>query len=129
MAQGTKKILIVDDDDFLVDVYASRFREAGFDVDVALSGDVAIEKLKAGFNPDVVTLDVMMPRANGFDVLSTIQKEQLMKKGIVVMISNIAGKHDIQKGLRMGARAYFVKINHTPAQIVGRVEKLLEHKT
>ncbi|PIR69657.1 MAG: two-component system response regulator [Candidatus Niyogibacteria bacterium CG10_big_fil_rev_8_21_14_0_10_46_36] len=121
-----KKILIVDDDDFLLDVYASRFREAGFEVEVAMNGEEGVEKLRNGFRPDVVSLDVIMPRKSGFEVLAQIQQEQLMRGGIIVMLSNVSDKHDIQKGKRMGAHGYFVKVSHTPSQIVDKIESLLQ---
>lgn len=126
MAKGVKKILIVDDDDFLLDIYASKFREAGFDVEVAFGGDEGIEKLRGGFRPDVLSLDVIMPRKNGFETLSAIRKEGLMKNGITVMVTNASDKHDIQKAMRMGVDGYVVKMNHTPLQIVRRIEELLK---
>lgn len=126
MAKEIKKILIVDDDDFLVDIYASKFREAGFDVEVAFGGDEGIEKLRNGFRPDVLSLDLIMPRKNGFETLSAIRKEGLMKNGITVIVTNASDKHDIQKAMRMGVDGYLVKINHTPSEIIRRVEELLK---
>ncbi|MBU2109750.1 response regulator, partial [Patescibacteria group bacterium] len=58
---GKYKILIIDDDEFLVDMYSIKFREQGFDVEIAFSGNEAIEKIKSGLNPDMILVDLVMP--------------------------------------------------------------------
>jgi len=72
MAEQKKKILIVDDDVFLLDMYAMKFNQNNFEVNTATDGADAIEKLKGGFIPDVILLDVIMPKMDGFEMLQQI---------------------------------------------------------
>ena len=70
------KILIIDDDEFLLDMYAVKFKEKGFEVDVACGGKEALDKIKEGISPEVVLLDVVMPGMDGFELLETIRKRK-----------------------------------------------------
>lgn len=127
MITETKKILIVDDDDFLIDMYALKFREAGFEVDAASNGNDALEKLRASAKPDVLLLDVIMPKMDGFEVLAVIKKEKLMEGRLIILLTNLGQRSDIEKGFRMGATDYLVKAHHTPSQIVEKIEALLKN--
>lgn len=128
-ASQKTKILIVDDDDFLLEMYALKFREAGFDVDIASCGEEAVDKLKEGEKPNVLLLDIIMPKMNGFEFLSFIKKEKLLEDNMkVIILTNLGQKSDVDKGLRLGADDYFVKAHHTPSEIVGKVENLLLKK-
>lgn len=121
-----EKILIVDDDDFLLDMYALKFREAGFDVDVASKAEDALEKFRKGDKPNILLLDIIMPKMDGFDFLAILKKEKLLGPECrIVILTNLGQKSDIEKGLRLGADDYFVKAHHTPSEIVEKVENLL----
>lgn len=122
------KILIVDDDDFLSDMYALKFREAGFEVEAVSNGDAALEILRGMERPDALLIDGIMPQADGFAILATVKKEKLMEGKPIVLLTNLWHRSDIEKGLRMGASDYFVKMHHTPSQIVEKVKLLLSKK-
>ncbi len=83
-----KKILIVDDDDFLLDMYAMKFREAGFLVDIAKNGEEALNKAKE-VQPDVVLLDVVMPKMDGFEVLRTLKQNAIIPNALIFILSNL----------------------------------------
>jgi len=128
MESPGKKILIVDDDEFLLDMYALKFRESGFDVEMAHGGEEAMQKIRGGLNPNVLLLDVVMPTLDGFDVLKLIKKENLIPAAVLVMLTNLGQKEDVEKGMRLGARDYIVKAHFTPSEVVKKVSALLEKK-
>jgi len=123
-----KKIFIVDDDDFLADMYVIKFRESGFEVEAAKSGAEFLEKVRSGFVPDVLLLDIVMPDVDGFDVLGLIKKENLLPKCILVILTNLGQKEDVEKGLKLGAHDYIVKAHFTPSEVVNKVLTLLDKK-
>lgn len=122
------KILIVDDDEFLLDMYALKFRETGFEVEVARGGEEALGKIRGGFNPQVLLLDIVMPAVDGFDVLRTVKKENLIPQTLLVVLTNLGQKEDIEKGLHLGAHDYIVKAHFTPTEVVKKVLALLEKR-
>lgn len=122
--QNAKKVLIVDDDEFLLGMYALKFKEAGFMVEVGRDGDEAL--LKAGsFKPDVVLLDVVLPGTDGFEVLRILRERQVISK--IVMLTNLGQRDDRERSLALGAEDYIVKAHATPSEVVDRVTQLLHH--
>ncbi|QQG46142.1 MAG: response regulator [Candidatus Niyogibacteria bacterium] len=122
-----KKILIVDDDEFLLDMYAIKFRESGFEIEVTISGPSALDKIKNGFSPDIILLDIVMPGMDGFEFLKQLKKENLAPSAEVVILTNLGQKEDVQKGLAMGAKDYVIKAHHTPSEIVAKVKSILSN--
>ncbi len=119
-----KKILIVDDDDFLLDMYAMKFREAGFLVDIAKNGEEAISKAKE-VQPDVMLLDVVMPKMDGFEALRILKEGNIIPNALIFILSNLGQKEDIERGLKLGARDYIVKAQFTPSEVVAKVKSFL----
>ena len=122
-----KKILIVDDDSFLLDMYALRFTQAGFDVETATNADETLKKLRAGLIPDVCLFDVVMPSIDGFEMLEIINKESLIPKTTKIFLSNLGQEQDIDRGKSLGAASYIVKANSTPSEVVSHVNKVLQN--
>jgi len=120
-----KKILLVENDPFLIDIYVSRLREEGYKVEVALDGERAMEKIKKE-KPDLLVLDIILPKMDGWDVLKEITKEVQLKKIKVIILSNLGEQKEIKKGLEMGAVDYLVKANYTPSEVVEEIKKILE---
>jgi len=123
--ENNKKILIVDDDEFLLDMYATKFRSVNIDVEIASNVPEALDKIYAGFNPQVVLLDLIMQGPDGFDFLERVKKENLLKDSKIIILSNLGQKEDIEKGLKMGAYSYLIKAYYTPSEIVKKVKELL----
>ncbi len=121
-----KKILIVDDDSFLLDMYALRFTQAGFDVETASSAGEVLEKLRNGLAPVVCLFDVVMPSMDGFEMLETINQEGLIPKSIKIYLTNLGQEQDLARGKALGAASYIVKANSTPSEVVEKVNKVLE---
>ncbi len=121
-----KKILIVDDDSFLLDMYSLRFTQAGFDVVTAMNANETLEKLRAGLQPVVCLFDVVMPSIDGFEMLETINQENLIPTSIKIYLTNLGQKQDLARGKALGAASYIVKANSTPSEVVAHVNKALQ---
>jgi len=123
-----KKILIVDDDKFLLDMYATKFSEHAFEVDTAMNGGDVIEKLASGENhPDIMLLDIVMPGTDGFGVLQELKDKKLINGMTVIILSNLGQQEDIDKGLTLGAHGYIVKASATPSEVVVRVSEIIKN--
>lgn len=120
-----KKVLIVDDDKFLLDMYTIKFNENNFDVVAALGSIEALSKIKEGVDPDVALLDVVMPAMDGFELLEAIKRDRLLPNAKVIILSNLGQQSDIDKGKALGADGYIVKANATPSEVVGKVKEIL----
>ncbi len=126
MAARKRKILIVDDDHFLIDMYSLKFKEAGYDVDTAEGGKVALEKLahKSAL-PDVVLLDLIMPGVGGMEVLKEVKEKNLSPGSIFIVLSNQGQAADIARAKELGADHYIVKASAVPSEVLVEVEKKL----
>jgi DNA-binding response OmpR family regulator len=124
-----KKILLVEDDPFLIDIYQKKLRDSGFKVDVANDGEKALEILKEK-NFDLMLLDIVLPKIDGWKILEEIRKMKKEKKDLekmkIVIWSNLGEKDDVKKGLSLGATSYLIKANFTPSEVVREIEKLLK---
>ena len=123
-----KTILIVDDDEFLLDMYAVKFREFGFSVEISFSGQEALDKIRGGLSPDIILLDGIMPNMDGFEFLQMVKKGSLLKNTKIIILTNLGQKEDIKKGMELGADDYVVKAYFTPSEIVQKVDLLLKQK-
>lgn len=127
MEENKIKILIVDDDVFLLDMYSLKFKEAGFQVEVAENGEAAIKKIKE-INPGVILLDVVMPKMDGLETLRQIKKDKIAEGAKIIVLTNLGQKEDIEKGLKLGADDYIVKAHFTPTEVLNKVKALLGTK-
>jgi len=124
-----KKILLVEDDQFLIDIYQKKLKDSGFEVEVAKDGEKALEILKEK-EFDLMLLDIVLPRIDGWKILEEIRKMKGEKKDLekmkIVIWSNLGEKEDVKKGLSLGATSYLIKANFTPSEVVKEIEKLLK---
>ncbi len=126
MSKTKVKILIVEDDQILRDMYGAKFTAEGFEVLTAENGLIGLEVAKTK-KPSAILLDVMMPKLDGFATLKEIKADKSLKKIPVVMLTNLGQEEDIRRGQELGADDYFVKANQTPAEIVAKVKTLLNN--
>lgn len=119
-----KKILIIEDERFLLEMYDMRLTAAGFEVITALEGKeglhLAVEK-----KPDLIILDIVLPGVSGYEILRMLKKDPDTKDITVLVFSNLGQEEEIQKGLDLGASDYVVKTDVTPSQLVEKVKKML----
>ena len=128
MAEARKKILLVDDDKFLVDMYTVKFREASFDIIPAFSGEEAMDRLKEGLDPDAVILDLIMPGMSGFDFLSAVRQNKLAGRAAFIVLSNQGQHSDIEEAKKLGIDGYIVKANTIPSEVLEQVVEILKKK-
>ena len=122
--KGKPYVLIAEDDSFVGDIYRTKLEEAGIEVEVALDGKKALEKMQEHV-PDVLLLDILMPYMDGMDVLRELQKKEAWKNIPVLMLTNLSEKENIQQALSLGARGYIIKSHFTPAEVLAKVQELL----
>ncbi len=119
--QTKKKIFVVDDDRFLLDMYTFKFKEKGFEVVQALGSVDALDKIRGGISPDVILLDIVMPMMDGFELLGIIKNENLAPQAKVIILSNLGQSADVEKGRALGADGYVIKASSTPSEVVDKV--------
>lgn|SRR3989338_6700988 len=119
------KVAIIEDEQFLASMYATKFELEGFAVIRAGDGAEGLRLIKES-KPDMVLLDVVMPRVDGFEVLSNLRSDPSTAKLPVILLTNLGQRADIEKGLKLGANDYIVKANYTPAQVVAKVKEHLK---
>ncbi|OGC04389.1 hypothetical protein A2276_08590 [candidate division WOR-1 bacterium RIFOXYA12_FULL_43_27] len=126
MTNNKKKILIAEDDVFVADIYHTKLTQEGFDVAVAEDGRIAMKKLGEGYAPDLMLLDIMMPRMNGLEVLAEMKKDEKLKNIKVILLSNLSQKEEIKEGMALGAADYLVKSYFTPSEVLKKVNEYLK---
>ena len=119
-----KKILIVEDDVFIRDIYQVKFSQEGFNVVLAENGIEALKKMEETV-PDIILLDIIMPYMDGMETLKNIRKNDAWKKIPIIMLTNISEKEKVTQGLDEGASDYMIKSHFTPSEVVGKVNALL----
>jgi DNA-binding response OmpR family regulator len=118
-----KKIMIIEDDHFLSSLVKARLEKDNFSVIQAFDGDQAIAMLRTEV-PNLVMLDLIMPKVNGFEVLKTISLTPGLERIPVVIVSNLAQDSDIQKAKELGAKEYFVKVKISIDDLVAKIKSL-----
>jgi len=116
------KILIIDDDKFLLDMYSLKFSKGGYDVNTAFNGEEAINKIKEGYIPDVILSDVIMPVMDGLKFLKNLHSENLAPKATIVMLSNQGQNEDIETAKSLGIDGYIVKALTIPSEVLEQVD-------
>jgi CheY-like chemotaxis protein len=120
------KIMLTDDDDFLVDMYVTKFNNSGIGVEACKSGNALLEKLRAGTKSDLILLDIVMPQITGLEVLKKMREEKLAVGIPVVMLTNQSDEKDITEAKSLGTAGYIVKSAATPSEVVSEVLHILE---
>jgi len=118
-------VLIVEDEDFLIRTLEDNLKAEGYAVDIAKNGEEAIEKIGKN-KPNLVLLDILMPKKDGFYVLGEIKKNLEWKLIPVIVLSNLGEDTTIKKALEMGADDYFVKSQHPIQEVIEKVKDYLE---
>jgi len=118
------KVLIAEDDVFILEMYLVKFSTDGFEVLTASNGEETLKKIKEE-KPDVVLLDLLMPKMDGWGVLSKIE-ECGGEKPIIIVLTNLGDKKNIDKALSMGVDDYLIKSFFTPEEIVLKMKKIVE---
>ncbi len=124
MAENTKKILIVDDDTFLLNMYSLKFSKNNYEVTTCQNGNDALKKLQEGFTPDIVLLDVIMPGIDGLELLHQIREQKLVTNATIVMLTNQSDTADIEKAKSLNVNGYIVKATTIPSEVITEVTRI-----
>jgi len=122
-----KWVLVVEDDAYINKAYAAKFAHEGIEAEFALDGEEAMQNLKAAeSNPSLIMLDLMLPKKNGFEVLTDIKASPKLKKIPVIILTNLGQETDAKRGLDMGANEYLVKADTKIVEIVEKIKSYLK---
>ncbi len=119
-----RTILLVEDDTFLAGMYVTKLELEGFRVILASDGDQAVALAKRE-KPQLMLLDVVIPKKSGFDVLREVKADEDMKSITVILLTNLGQKEDVQKGFKLGASDYLIKAHFMPSEVVAKVKRLV----
>ena len=122
-------ILIVDDDEFLIDMYCLKFSQAGHNIQSASGTETALAKLESGYTPDAVVFDLVMPKMDGFELLEQIREKKLAPGAALIVLSNQGEKGDLERAKELGAVGHIVKANAIPSEVLSMVESIIEDNT
>ncbi|NCN25128.1 response regulator [Candidatus Falkowbacteria bacterium CG10_big_fil_rev_8_21_14_0_10_37_14] len=118
------KIVLVEDEQFLLEMYKMKFTADGYEVYTASNGVEAL-KVIAESKPDIVLLDLVMPKMDGYETLKHLRADAATAKLKVYLLSNLGQTGEIDRGVKEGANGYFVKSSMTPSQLSAEVKKVL----
>ena len=119
-----KKILIIEDDVFLSNIYSKKFESEGYKVFFALDGKKGLNLIKQK-NPNIILLDLMLPSMTGFEILEAMAKDQEIKNIPVILLTNINDQDEINRGYDFGVKDYVIKTFFTPSEVVEKVNKFV----
>ncbi|MFA6588012.1 MAG: response regulator [Patescibacteria group bacterium] len=122
---GKKTILLVEDDTFLAGMYVTKLELEGFRVLLASDGEQAVVLAKKEI-PNIMLLDIILPKKSGFEVLQEIKASASTKNIPVILLTNLGQKEDVQKGLKLGAVDYLIKAHFMPSEVVAKVKRLVK---
>jgi DNA-binding response OmpR family regulator len=114
-------VLLIDDDKFLLDMYATKFTQAGYNVHASLSVRNALDTLRGGYNADAVIFDLIMPQEDGFFLLDTLRMEKLANGAALIALSNQSNEEEQKRAMDLGATHYIVKASMIPSEVVDAV--------
>jgi CheY-like chemotaxis protein len=123
-----KKVLLVDDDTFLLDMYAVKFKNQGYDVRSCNDAESALKVLHDGYIPDALLVDMIMPGMDGIDFVSVVRKENLASKSVIIMLTNQGMPEDIVRAKKLNVEGYIIKATTIPSDVLRETEKILSAK-
>lgn len=121
------RILLVEDDEFLAGMYVAKLDLEDFTVSHANDGEKGL-KLAMEEKPDIILLDIILPKMSGFDVLKDLKVDPQTKDIPVVLLTNLGQRDDVQKGLDLGAADYLIKAHFMPSEVVEKIKKIIASK-
>lgn len=125
---SAKKILLVDDDKFLLDMYAIKFSKSGYQVKTADSTDGGLKLVRDGYIPNVMLVDIVMPGMDGLDFVAAIRKERIVPNAVMIMLTNQGSSDDISRAKKLGVDGYIVKATTIPSEVLNEVERIINNK-
>ncbi len=123
-----KKVMLVDDDTFLLDMYSLKFKNSGYEIIAVNNPEEALEKLKSGENPDIVLFDLVMSGIGGWGFIKAVRENNLAEDAVCIVLSNQGQQVDYDTAKLYNVDGYVVKAMATPSEVLTEVEKIYKEK-
>jgi DNA-binding response OmpR family regulator len=121
-----KKILFIEDESDLQKTFSDVLEKKGYEIIMALDGEVGL-KLAKSKNPDLILLDLILPKIHGFDVLKELKSDPKTKDIPIIVLTNLEGMADINKAIELGATTYLVKAHYSLDEVIKKIEGALRN--
>lgn len=121
-----EKILIIEDEEVLLSLLQERLIQEGYQVDIAKDGQEGLEKIRK-IKPDLILLDIIMPRMGGFEVMEEISKDKELKTIPVIIVSNSGQPVELERAKKLGVRDWLIKTDFDPQEVIDKVKKQLDN--
>lgn len=122
-------VFLVDDDQFLLNMYTLKFKTSGFDVETANNATAGLQKLRDGMTPDIILCDLVMPGMDGLELIKRIKEEKLSPTSAIIVLTNQGQSADIEKAQALVVDGYIVKASTIPSEVVEEAKAILAKKT
>lgn len=119
-----KKILLIEDEEIMINLLQRKLIKEGYDVSLARDGEEGLKRLRE-INPDIVLLDIIMPKMGGFEVMEEIARDEELKKIPIMVISNSGQPVELDRAQKLGARDWLIKTEFDPQEVADKVIKLI----
>jgi len=124
-AKFMKKILIIEDEEVLSNLLQKKLSQEGYQVDITGNGQKGLEKIRKN-KPDLILLDIIMPKMGGFEVMEELHKDEELKDIPIIIISNSGQPVEIDRAKKLGVRDWLIKTNFDPQEVIDKVKKQFE---
>jgi len=121
------KILIIEDEQTILKAISIALEDAGFEVRTAIDGESG-ENTAIAETPDLILLDIILPRKNGLDVLRSLKDNAATSNIPIILLTNLSDTDTVSQGVALGARGYLVKANYSLDEVVAKVKEVLKKK-
>lgn len=119
------KILLIEDDSLIVKIYTTRLKADGYEIVSAEDGEKGLEVAQQE-KPDLILLDVMMPKVDGFTVIQTLRADEQFKNTPIIMYSNLAQEAESKRAIEVGATEFITKANISPTELVNKIKSYVK---
>jgi len=117
--------MLVEDDEFLAELYATKLKLENYEVALATDGEKGLKMIKEK-KPDLILLDIILPKMDGFEILKAIKNEKELKDIPVILLTNLSQKDEVKKGLDLGANDYLIKAHFMPSEVVKKIKQTIK---
>jgi len=117
-----KKILLIEDEEIMIDLLQRKLTKEGYEISVARDGEEGLKVMKEA-TPDLILLDIIMPKMGGFEVMEEMGKDPELKKIPVIVISNSGQPVELDRAQKLGARDWLIKTEFDPQEVVDKIVK------
>ena len=115
----------MEDDEFLAELYATKLKLEDYEVALATDGEKGLKMIKEK-NPDLILLDIILPKMDGFEILKAMKGDKELKNIPVILLTNLSQKDEVKRGLDLGANDYLIKAHFMPSEVVKKIKQTIK---